>query len=197
MTGTERGASDVASDRGVDRGQTTLDFAVGMSLFAAVVLFVFLFVPGILAPFTVGAQDETVTTNRVADGLTQNALGSPGRPNDLEVHCTLIFFENARKGQSADACGFEGTNLTSFVGVGPRQQLNVTFVGNVSSADAGSDPLCWSRSNEALVERDDSGDCDLPLVAGDRPMRTNDDAVTASRVATLDGTDVTVRVEMW
>lgn len=175
-----------------------MDFAVGMSLFVGVVLFVFLFVPGILDPFTVGAQDETVTSNRVADSLTQDLLDSPAQPGVLAADCTAIFFEAAKDGDPVDVCGFEGEQLTDMVGVDRRQQVNVTVIGNVSAADSGSDLLCWNEGDEELVEHDDapSGDCTQPLRAGDRP-RDNIDAVTATRVAALAGEDVTVRVEMW
>lgn len=200
MSGTDREAGGVAGSggfRAAGRGQTTMDFAVGMSLFVGVVLFVFLFVPGILDPFTVGAQDETVTSNRVADSLTQDLLNSPERPGVLAADCTAVFFEYANNADAVDVCGFDGEQLTDMVGVDRRQQVNVTVLGNVSAADTGSDLLCWDDDAEALVERDDSpGDCTQVLRAGDRPY-DNTDAVTASRVAALAGEDVTVRVEMW
>lgn len=188
------------------RAQTTLDFAIGMSVFVAAVLFVFLFVPGILEPFTVGAQEETVATNRVADGLVQDQLGSPDRPNVLRANCTVQFFEQARDDPDGEltVCGREADNLTSFLGVKERQYLNVTVVGNVSAADDGSDVLCWDGADAdgaELHERDDSEDCTdgsaVNLTAGQTPPARNDDAVTARRVAWLHGTDVTVTVEMW
>jgi len=66
-------------------------------------MFIFLFVPGIVAPFTVGAQDETVTVNRVADGLTQDQLRSSQRPGVLGTACTVDFFEHAEDGTDITA----------------------------------------------------------------------------------------------
>lgn len=185
------------------RAQTTLDFAVGMSVFMAVVLFIFLFVPGILEPFTVGAQDETVTTNRVADSLVQGQLGSPREPNVLRTQCTADFFADANPdpSSSVSACGESGDNMTDFLGIQGRQNVNVTVVGNVSAADTESDVLCLhdpdSDSTYEEINEKDDGSCTQELTAGGQPPRNNDDAVTARRVAHLQGEDVTVIVEMW
>lgn len=185
---------------GESRGQTTLDFAIGISLFLGVVLFIFLFVPGILEPFTVGAQDETVTVNRVADDLTQGLLAAPERPNVLRVHCTTAFFE-----ETSGVCGLDGADLNEFVGVTDRQLLNVSVRGNVSAGDTDTELLCWEINDEKLVERDGDGaadgSCDpgtdTVLAGGDTPPTGNSDAVTATRVVDLAGSDVTVRVVMW
>lgn len=194
-----------AAGRG-SRGQTTLDFAIGMSVFLAVVMFVFLFVPGILEPFTVGAQDETVTTNRVADDLTQDALGNATEPNVLATHCVLVFFEAARNGDDVTACGFDGESLQEFVGVSDRQNVNVSVRGNVTATDRTTELLCWDDDEAELLERDGDGppgtSCnpggdDVLLAAGGAAPTDNDDSVTATRVAWLEAEDVTLRVEMW
>lgn len=176
------------------RGQTTLDFAVGISLFLGVVVFIFLFVPGILEPFTVGAQEETVTVNRVADGLVQGQLGSPERPNVLRTDCTLAVFSAWDDADRVDRCGVSGQTLQEFVGVEESQPMNVSVYGNTSHTDTGSDLLCWDGE---LVERDDAASCPVKLAAGGRAPDANADAVTAKRVAYLAGEDVTIRVEMW
>ena len=189
---------DIGRESGREcRGQTTLDFAVGVSIFLAVVMFIFLFVPGIVAPFTVGAQDETVTVNRVADGLTQGQLGSPERPGVLRTDCTVDFFEHASAGGSTiDSCGIRGEDLAEFVGVTDRQNVNVTITGDPSPGDAGTEQLCWDGSNGRVVERD-SGACGVLLAAGDTPPPNNADSVKATRVALLSGEDITLTVEMW
>ncbi|MCU4799008.1 hypothetical protein OB920_01285 [Halobacteria archaeon HArc-gm2] len=191
-----RGDDDAKGSSGESRAQTTLDFAIGISIFLAVVMFIFLFVPGIVEPFTVGAQDETVTVNRVADGLTQDQLGSSQRPGVLDTACTIDFFEHAEDGTDITACGPSKDDLADFVGIKDRQNVNVTVQGNTSAADVGSEQLCWDGSSDALVEADD-GTCDVRLAAGETPPTTNADAVTATRVASLAGEDVTVVVEMW
>ena len=200
-----RGDDDARRSSGDGRAQTTLDFAIGISIFLAVVMFIFLFVPGIVAPFTVGAQDETVTVNRVADGLTQDQLGSSQRPGVLGTACTVDFFEHAEDGTDITACGPPKDDLADFVGIKDRQNANVTVHGNITAADRRTELLCWDV-DDGLVEADgdgaadgecDYGGSDTLLAAGETPPTTNADAVTATRVASLAGEDVTVVVEMW
>lgn len=187
----------------VDRGQTTLDFAIGMSLFLAVLIFIFLFIPGLLAPFTSGGQGETVSTNRVADYLAKDALGSPAEPFVLDTQCTILFFDD----EAADStCGGDwsgGTSVEEAVGLDPnRQNLNVTIRG-IAPNSGNSEVLCWDEDDNVLVGIShgtcgtSAGDPDVPLTRGDAPPDSNDATVTALRVASLKGTDVTIYVEMW
>jgi hypothetical protein len=69
-------ASGKNGKRTNDRGQTTLDFAIGISIFLTVLLFNRLSPPGILSPFTESAQAETVSSNRVADQLAKGTIAS-------------------------------------------------------------------------------------------------------------------------
>jgi hypothetical protein len=48
---------------GTERGQTTIDFTIGISVFLGVIIFVFVFAPGILTPFTVTGQSEALTSS--------------------------------------------------------------------------------------------------------------------------------------
>jgi hypothetical protein len=127
----------------MSRGQTTLDFAVGISIFLAIVLFIFLFVPGILTTFTAGSPEETVTVNRVADDLAMGLLGSPAEPNVWDRECAVAFFA----GTSPPGCNYAGSTVTERVGIMDRQRVNITVQGNVSAdPDPGSDRLCWDAS---------------------------------------------------
>jgi len=77
------------------RGQTTLDFAVGVSVFLVVVAFVLTFVPGMLQPFESSVQQETATADRVAEELGAELLAEEvGTPYILDRECTFIFFED-------------------------------------------------------------------------------------------------------
>ncbi|MFC7075795.1 DUF7287 family protein [Haloarcula halophila] len=180
----------------MSRGQTTLDFAVGISLFLAIVLFVYLFVPGILTTFTDGTPSETVTANRVADDLALGLLGSPSEPNVWDRECAVAFFDGTTPG----GCHFAGSTTNERVGIAPRENVNVTVIGNVSAdPDPGSDRLCWDDSAAALAETDSgcTGTNDVTLAAGDQAPKTNADSVTATRVVSLHGEAVTVEVVMW
>lgn len=185
----------------MERGQTTLDFALGVSLFIGIIFFVFAFVPGVLQPFSATIQEETVAVNRVADGLTDGRLASPTEPGVLDERCTVWFFENAGgpgEGSPPD-CGFTGTTLDDRLGLADRQRFNVTVVGNVSGAGS-FDALCWDGDGKALAEVG-GGSCDgandVTLAAGSPAPRGSSGTMRATRVAELAGEDVTVYVEMW
>ncbi|MFB9811157.1 DUF7287 family protein [Haloarcula sebkhae] len=176
------------------RGQTTLDFAIGMTLFLSVLIFIFLFIPGLLSPFSAGVQEETVTTDRVADGLTMGMLGSPQQPYVLDEHCTQEFFAG---NAPPTGCGYDsGGSVEERVGLDPAlENVNVTIRGNATTTAAADETLCWDRTDEELVPA--SGGCGTILTTGGNPPANNDASVTALRVVSLNGQDVTVRVVMW
>lgn len=176
-------------------------------MFLAVVVFVFVFVPGTLEPFTTGTQEETVETNRVADSVVHGTFGTPKKPEVLDRACTVWFFEHDGDGATPPSdCNYDGTTTQARLGVPDSQDVNVTVTGNVTVTDTGSEFLCWEGDDRRLVEGDgdgasdgscDDGGADVLLTAGESPMVEEDDAVTAMRVASLTREDVTIVVEMW
>lgn len=180
-----------------ERGQTTLDFAVGVSIFLAVLLFIFLFIPGILSPFTASAQDETVISNRVADQLASGTLGSPAEPYVLDSYCTVAFFEN-----NSGNCRFSGDSLEAQLGLDTgNHQVNVSLRGTPDGGASGQELVCWdgTGADTGLVASsssacDEAGD--TVLTRGD-PVPTARPSVTSVRVVPLDDTDVTLFVEVW
>lgn len=206
--GTERGrrARDAgASDRpaaagvsgGRGRGQTTLDFAVGVSLFVLVLLSVFLFVPGTIEPFTEGGQEDIITANRVADSLSEGLLGDPSSPHVLNTTCTVRLFENGPD----TGCRYEGNNLTERIGVKNRQFVNVSLESNGTEDADGDDLLCWNTGSgeKGLIERDhpDCDSTDERMAIGGSPPSSSSTSVTARRVVEVNETDATLLVEMW
>jgi len=179
---------------GSERGQTTLDFATGISIFLLSLAFVLVFVPGMLQPFTGGTQDDTPASDRVADDLSQRLLGDAGEPYALDRECTRALFQSSVPGR----CAFDGSSLEQRVGVVDYAHVNVTLRGNVTGTD-GTDILCWDAGGEAYVERGDAA-CDASdtlLTRGPNPVTTGGKTVSARRVALLDGHDVTIEVVMW
>lgn len=182
------------------RGQTTLDFTIGISVFLLVLIAVFLFVPGAIEPFTQGGQDRIVTANRVGDQLSEGSLGDPSSPHVLNTTCTIEFFEdNAPAG-----CRYEGTTLESRLGVQERTFVNVTLEGNLSDDGPYGDRelLCWSTGG-ALIERSD-GTCGTTFAIGDTPPERSGTSVTARRVVSINEsagsdhrTDAALIVEVW
>ncbi|MDS0221079.1 hypothetical protein NDI54_06930 [Haloarcula sp. S1AR25-5A] len=193
---TRRRSNEKPQAGAASRGQTNLDFAIGISLFLGVLIFIFLFVPGLLSPFTASAQAQTVTADRAVDHLTKSVLGSPRSPYSLRTDCTVQFFDES------SGCEFEDTSLAEQLGLDPAtQNANVTVVGNASSTATARDTLCWDDSDDSLVAATacpDAEDTANVILTRGQPLPADNEAtVTALRVVWLDGQDVTVVVEVW
>ncbi|MHB9285706.1 hypothetical protein ACKVMT_01535 [Halobacteriales archaeon Cl-PHB] len=171
------------------RGQTTLDFATGVSLFLLTIIFVFMFVPGTLQPFTQSAQEETVGANRVADLLVMDLLADSEEPYLLDGPCTAKLLG----GTGAPACGFDGATLNARLDLPDRQHVNITIRGNFSS---GTKRLCWDQNADSVVAAS-SGDCDVQFAAGDSPPESSGSTVTARRMVSIRGTTASLEVRMW
>ena len=60
------------------RGQTTLDYAFGMSVFLLIVTFVFVATPTLLDPFTVSSTDDSMAqSERIGDVLVTHLATDP------------------------------------------------------------------------------------------------------------------------
>lgn len=180
------------------RGQTTLDFALGISIFLAVILFVFTFVPGLLDPFALNNEEDTVLVGQIADRLSQDALGDPAQPYVLDRSCTVAFFQNGAS--PPGRCRFSGKTVHERLNVPESKNVNVTIERNATVGSTPPDTLCWDDDDNAkeLVPVDDGG-CDTPLTIGDSPSAggQNPATITARRVVSLNGEDVTMKVVVW
>lgn len=91
-----------------DRGQTGVDFVVGVGIFLLTIGFVVSFVPGMLTPFS----DETASpliADRVADALTEDTLAAGPGMSTLDPDRTQAFFA---AGSVPDRLALpDGTNL--------------------------------------------------------------------------------------
>ncbi|RNJ25746.1 DUF7287 family protein [Halosegnis longus] len=166
------------------RGQTNIDFAIGMSLFLVTVSFVFLFVPTVFSPFEV-AQGQPLVADRAATRLVDTMLAGPD-PGTLAPACTLGFFADVdtpgcvydSSRSLGDALGIGNENVRVAVREGGEV---VTLDGTVATSDgsrAPSDP-------PTTLERGQP--------AGEVPER----ATTVARLVTLDGQQVRVEVSVW
>jgi len=175
------------------RGQTTLDFTIGVAVFIAVLLFAFTFVPGILEPFEIRGEEEPAVSDRVANTLSTDMLGSPEEPNVLDRYCTVAFYNSSL---DSSECSFDNSedvqqrlNLSNF------QQVNVSII---NSSD-GNTPYCWtSGSSEPSVESGSSSctsGTDI-FELGDDPS-TADTTITARRTVYIGGEVATLRVVVW
>lgn len=179
------------------RGQTTLDFAVGVSLFLIVFISVFIFVPGTLQPFAEGGQEEIVSANRVADSLSESVLGDPATPHVLNTTCTVSFF----KGNTTKGCAFGGGDVSERIGVNDRQFANVRLLSDLDG-DGDDAVLCWDSDGDSGAGQfvEGSPDCDsgeIRLEAGGNPPQGSGTAVQARRIVQIRETNATLIVELW
>ena len=131
-----------------DRGQTTIDFVVGISIFLLVVAFVVLFVPGIFDPFD--GTSRTQAADRFAATLASDALGDPATPAALNATCTRAFFEQMQtNADTTAACNFDATADTPAAALGTdRYDVNVTVFDGGSVAFSAGPPV---PDNEAVA----------------------------------------------
>lgn len=179
---------DVGPDRGREstRGQTTIDFAVGVGLFLITVAFVMATVPGMLEPFA-HDQDDPLVADRVASQLAESHLGDPDSPGVLNQSCTVEFFE-----ASGTSCGFDASESpTDQLNLGPRTSLNVSLRKTVSG---GGEPevLCLDGDD---VEACGAGGS--PMVRGADPPDSAGSVVSARRTVYIDGQDALLVVKVW
>ena len=187
---------------GRPRGQTALDFTIGVSVFLVVMVFVFSFVPGVLGPFVSTGGDHPALTDRLADRLAQGGLGDPEEPFVLDRDCTVEFFNGSRYDDglgSPGECRYDGNAFEERLAIDDGPNTNVTLSGNASAGIDGATTLCWDESGGDLVQVE-SAACDsddVRLTAGGIPPRDNDATVTARRVVSLTGEDATLEVVVW
>lgn len=183
------------------RGQTTLDFVIGIAVFLGVLVFAFSFVPGILQPFELTDDEEPSLSDRIANTLSQERLGSPAEPYVLDRYCTVHFFDES-PGAPAD-CNYEDESLEEMFELRQTHNLNITLKGNVTPTGSGMEQLCWTEEapphNESgLVELDDcdENNDDVVLARGE-PVAEQGGTITARRVVSLHGESVMVEVVLW
>ncbi len=120
------------SRRGDRRAQTTMDYAVGVSLFLLVVAFVFAFVPTMFDPFA-GEQGQSMVADRAATQLSSDLLGDPATPYALDGECVEDFFNRSAVGDGGipSQCGYETRDLSAALGVSGGLNVTVERGGSV------------------------------------------------------------------
>ncbi|MFB6121502.1 MAG: hypothetical protein ABEJ68_10345 [Halobacteriaceae archaeon] len=158
------------------RGQTTMDYAIGMSLFLLVLVGVFAFLPSIFAPFSADGGASLVVADRSADRLSGETLtNATATPTVLDADCTAAFFDASATVPTE--CNFEtdASNLSGALGYDDRRhRLNVTIRGGSGIVTVSGTEL---QAGPVVPE---SGD-----------------VVTSSRVVLLDGDYDQLVVRVW
>lgn len=172
------------SDSASARGQTTLDFLVGVTLFVVVVAAVVAFLPRLAAPYQ--HQERPAVSERAADALAADVLAGREGPGVLNATCTRAFFA-----QTAEpGCPFDpAADLTGQLGIGSWYSVNVTLGRNVSGRE-GTDVLCANGG--------DIGRCGSDRLALGPPVPEGGRATaTARRTVYVDGVDALLEVTVW
>jgi len=164
------------------RGQTNIDFAIGMSLFLVTVSFVFLFVPTVFSPFEV-TQGQPIAADRAATRLVDTLLAGSD-PGTLAPACTIGFFADV----DTPGCVYDSTqSLGDALGIGDEDvRVEIVDDGETATLDGTVETSDGSRVSSPPLERQTPS-------SGDVPAR----ATTVSRLVTLDGEQVRVEVTVW
>lgn len=124
-----RKSKEERSDR--SRAQTTLDFAIGASIFLFAVAFILGLFPVILEPFQLAEENpaKSITAERASSTLVDEKLDKnpvSERRNVLDEECTAHLF--AEDGVGADGCAFDGDDdIDDIVATGDRQDIRVVI----------------------------------------------------------------------
>jgi hypothetical protein len=181
------------------RAQTTLDFAIGITIFLAVVMFVFGFVPGILEPFDTTGQERPAQSDRIANSLSQGMLGDPAEPYVLDRHCTVEFFNDSTAAPAE--CNYSGSTIHEYLNLSERTDINITLTGNLSGGTQ-SEQLCWALSSSYTGEPGlDDTNCGASgktfLRIGDDKPGPGESTITARRIVSFRGESIRLEVVVW
>lgn len=160
---------------GSQRGQTTIDYVIGLSIFLVVIVFVLGFLPTIFAPFEADTGGSTILADRSADRLASDLLvESPDKPAVLDQECTTEFFDADTNVPSDCRYDVDGADLSTALGTDQFTNLNVTV-----------------RSGETISQIDGTS-----LAVGDSP-EGNENVVVANRVVFVAGDQHQLYVRVW
>ncbi|QGX94524.1 hypothetical protein EI982_06850 [Haloplanus rallus] len=176
------------------RGQTTIDFAIGTSVFLVTVAFVVAFVPGIFQPFAEGPQEELASVDRIADTVVHDLLDGGDDTTTLDRECTIYLF-NDTDTDPTGTCPFDDSDpLSEQVGLSEGHHVNVTVVGGDPNGGS-QNPVCTDGQHVTVSDTDDCTG-GVALNAGE-PVPSSGASVIGRRVVHVDGTTATVVVRMW
>jgi hypothetical protein len=176
----------MSPDMSRNRGQTTLDFAIGTSVFLLAVVFVVAYAPTLFDPFAGGTGTDLLVADRAATSLSADLLAaSTAEPGTLSTGCVVAFFEE--DGSLADeecATAFDVAGETAFeqaLSLDGRN-ANVTIQAlDTSSAEPAE--IRWDGSDTELT-RSNSGSAQREVAV-------------ATRTVSIGGNQYRLTVRVW
>ncbi len=171
------------------RGQTTLDFAIGTSVFLLTVAFVVMYAPTLFDPFAGGSGAKLLVADRAATSVAGDLLAvSTAEPGILSASCVGLFFdvtldETVRGGSCNNAATLESLD-----------------------DDEGFDRLLSLDGRNAVVTIHELGtpasDPVEPTWADGPLTRSNDEAdprdvAVATRTVSIEGQQYRLTVRVW
>lgn len=119
-----------------ERGQTVIDYAIGVSIFLVVVGGVFLIIPTVFEPFSTGTTTETIIADNTATVVSKDLLMVDTSGDGVDVVCAAALFSG---NTSLDGkCGFDaGASLEETLGVSSTTDVEMYVTGTNSASNSG------------------------------------------------------------
>lgn len=175
-----------------DRGQTSMDFVIGVSIFLITIGVVFGMIPSLIEPFD-ESPDITITADRTASQLAEGMLADSDRPGVLDSTCTFGFFDASLGDGQFCPISYDETesDLSTRLNISSTYAVNVSIKRDIDG-DGTAETLC--------TDGDTVGSCTAPrtttLSTGGQPPAVQS-SFSATRSAFLAGKDVRLVVTVW
>jgi hypothetical protein len=168
------------------RGQTTLDFAIGTSVFLLAVVFVVTYAPTLFDPFAGGTGTDLLIADRAATSLSADLLAvSTAEPGTLSAGCVAAFFEgNGTLADQECATDFGVAGESAFeesLSLDVRT-ANVTIHDPGTSADVPAE-IRWDETDVEMTRSNTGG---VPS-----------DVAVATRTVSIEGQQYRLTVRVW
>jgi len=156
------------------RGQTTLDFGVGMGVFLLTLVFVVAYAPTVFDPVTGRTGSASMAADRAATTLSGDVLAvSTAEPGTLSLGCVTAFFGSSGDcSSSADLADLDAVLSLD----GRNANVTIHSLADPASTPASVDGVELTRSNSGSVPTDDA---------------------VATRTVSIDGKPYRLTVRVW
>jgi hypothetical protein len=163
------------------RGQTTIDYTIGIVLFISVIGGVFLLLPTVFEPFSTSTTAETIMADQIATQLTTELLHAED-PGTVDAVCTAAFFSGNTS--LDETCSFTADDsVTTIVGLDSTTDTSI-YIHEVQEGGA---------AGSAATTTVDGVRYDLQRNTGETGRNT----AVATRTVRLNGEIHRLSVEVW